>query len=159
MWAASGRIAPLWSIPSAARRPSRRCPSLSAASRHPCAASPTTTTGPRPSVAPFCLMPRPISSSTATPSGRWWKWPTASPRGRPSTPCRIFAAPPSSSKEPLPGWKGVDSSKLDQIGRIDPIPNPYMEGRPARMMQLKRHPPRRRPNPCWCSRPSPSRGS
>ena len=31
-------------------------------------------------------------------------------------------------KEPLPGWRGVDSSKLDQIGRIDPIPNPYMEG-------------------------------
>ncbi len=34
-------------------------------------------------------------------------------------------------KEPLPGWRGVDSSKLDQIGRIDPIPNPYMEGAPC----------------------------
>ena len=34
-------------------------------------------------------------------------------------------------KEPLPGWKGVDSSKLDQIGRIDPIMNPYMEGAPC----------------------------
>ncbi len=94
MWVASGRIAPLWSIPSAARRPSRRCRWSLAASRHPCAVSPTTTTGPRPSAAPSCLMPRPISSSTATPSGRWWRWPTASQRGRPSTPCRIFAAPP-----------------------------------------------------------------
>ncbi|QCG48721.1 YgiQ family radical SAM protein [Aeromonas schubertii] len=34
-------------------------------------------------------------------------------------------------REPLPGWRGVDSSKLDQIGRIDPIPNPYMEGAPC----------------------------
>lgn len=34
-------------------------------------------------------------------------------------------------KEPLPGWRGVDLSKLDQIGRIDPIPNPYMEGAPC----------------------------
>ncbi|MBL0433843.1 YgiQ family radical SAM protein [Aeromonas hydrophila] len=34
-------------------------------------------------------------------------------------------------KAPLPGWRGVDSSKLDQIGRIDPIPNPYMEGAPC----------------------------
>ncbi|MDM5092638.1 YgiQ family radical SAM protein [Aeromonas rivipollensis] len=34
-------------------------------------------------------------------------------------------------KEPLPGWRGVDSSKLDQIGRIDPIMNPYMEGAPC----------------------------
>jgi len=29
-------------------------------------------------------------------------------------------------KQPLPGWLGVDSSRLDQLGRIDPIPNPYM---------------------------------
>lgn len=34
-------------------------------------------------------------------------------------------------REPLPGWRGVDSSKLDQIGRIDPIMNPYMEGAPC----------------------------
>ena len=34
-------------------------------------------------------------------------------------------------KEPLPEWRGVDSSKLDQIGRIDPIMNPYMEGAPC----------------------------
>lgn len=33
-------------------------------------------------------------------------------------------------KEPLPEWRGVDSSKLDQIGRIDPIMNPY-EGAPC----------------------------
>ena len=29
-------------------------------------------------------------------------------------------------KTPLPGWKGVDSSQLDQLGKIDPIPNPYV---------------------------------
>lgn len=34
-------------------------------------------------------------------------------------------------KGPLPGWKGVDSSRLDQIGKIDPIPNPYMENAPC----------------------------
>ncbi|MGL5032082.1 MAG: YgiQ family radical SAM protein [Aeromonas sp.] len=34
-------------------------------------------------------------------------------------------------KAPLPGWSGVDSSKLDQVGRIDPIMNPYMEGAPC----------------------------
>ncbi|WP_281214048.1 YgiQ family radical SAM protein [Shewanella insulae] len=28
-------------------------------------------------------------------------------------------------KEPLPGWKGMDSRKLDQLHKIDPIPNPY----------------------------------
>ncbi|MCG9731526.1 YgiQ family radical SAM protein [Shewanella sp. Isolate13] len=27
--------------------------------------------------------------------------------------------------EPLPEWKGVDSRKLDQLHKIDPIPNPY----------------------------------
>ena len=34
-------------------------------------------------------------------------------------------------KEALPEWKGVDSSRVDQIGRIDPIPNPYMEDAPC----------------------------
>ncbi|WP_409422736.1 YgiQ family radical SAM protein [Pseudaeromonas sp. ZJS20] len=34
-------------------------------------------------------------------------------------------------KEALPGWRGVDSTRLDQLGRIDPIPNPYMEGAPC----------------------------
>lgn len=29
-------------------------------------------------------------------------------------------------KTPLPGWRGVDSSQLDQLGKIDPIPNPYV---------------------------------
>ncbi|ATI64500.1 YgiQ family radical SAM protein [Edwardsiella tarda] len=28
-------------------------------------------------------------------------------------------------KEPLPGWSGVDSTRLDTPGRIEPIPNPY----------------------------------
>ena len=28
-------------------------------------------------------------------------------------------------KEPLPGWRGVDSSAIDKVGKIDPIPNPY----------------------------------
>ncbi|CNE47238.1 putative Fe-S oxidoreductase family 2 [Yersinia nurmii] len=28
-------------------------------------------------------------------------------------------------KTPLPGWSGVDSSRLDKPGRIEPIPNPY----------------------------------
>ncbi|QLE83951.1 YgiQ family radical SAM protein [Shewanella sp. Scap07] len=27
--------------------------------------------------------------------------------------------------EPLPEWKGMDSRKLDQLHKIDPIPNPY----------------------------------
>ncbi|WP_143870185.1 YgiQ family radical SAM protein [Catenovulum sediminis] len=28
-------------------------------------------------------------------------------------------------KEPLPGWYGVDSTDLDKLGKIEPIPNPY----------------------------------
>ncbi len=28
-------------------------------------------------------------------------------------------------KTPLPGWKGVDSTVFDKMGKIDPIPNPY----------------------------------
>ena len=28
-------------------------------------------------------------------------------------------------KEPLPGWRGSDSTSIDKIGKIDPIPNPY----------------------------------
>mgnify|MGYP000229949668 CR=1 FL=1 len=28
-------------------------------------------------------------------------------------------------KDPLPGWHGVDSTELDRLGKIDPIPNPY----------------------------------
>nr|WP_240630496.1 YgiQ family radical SAM protein [Alteromonas sediminis] len=28
-------------------------------------------------------------------------------------------------KEPLPGWQGVDSTHVDVIGKIDPIPSPY----------------------------------
>ncbi|SDI43505.1 uncharacterized radical SAM protein YgiQ [Ferrimonas sediminum] len=29
------------------------------------------------------------------------------------------------TKEPLPGWAGLDSTTLDTPGKIDPIPNPY----------------------------------
>ncbi len=28
-------------------------------------------------------------------------------------------------KEPLPDWRGVDSTAIDKVGKIDPIPNPY----------------------------------
>jgi len=28
-------------------------------------------------------------------------------------------------KEPLPEWRGVDSTAIDKVGKIDPIPNPY----------------------------------
>ena len=28
-------------------------------------------------------------------------------------------------KEALPGWSGVDSTRLDTPGKIDPIPHPY----------------------------------
>lgn len=34
-------------------------------------------------------------------------------------------------REALPGWSGIDSTRLDQLGRIDPIPNPYLEGAPC----------------------------
>ncbi len=30
-------------------------------------------------------------------------------------------------KEPLPDWLGVDSTVVDQIGKIDPIPSPYQD--------------------------------
>lgn len=40
-------------------------------------------------------------------------------------------------KGPLPGWRGVDSSRLDQIGKIDPIPNPYMEDAPCATDSVK----------------------
>ncbi|AKN28666.1 hypothetical protein AB691_3811 [Stutzerimonas stutzeri] len=45
VWPASGRIAPAWSIASAARRPTNMCRWCSAASRPRCAASLITTTG------------------------------------------------------------------------------------------------------------------
>ncbi|MFC3033579.1 YgiQ family radical SAM protein [Pseudoalteromonas fenneropenaei] len=28
-------------------------------------------------------------------------------------------------KTPLPGWRGSDSTAIDKVGKIDPIPNPY----------------------------------
>lgn len=28
-------------------------------------------------------------------------------------------------KEPLPDWRGVDSTAIDKVGKIDPVPNPY----------------------------------
>ncbi|MGL5604836.1 MAG: YgiQ family radical SAM protein [Plesiomonas sp.] len=34
-------------------------------------------------------------------------------------------------KEALFDWKGVDSTRIDQPGHIDPIPNPYMEDAPC----------------------------
>ena len=34
-------------------------------------------------------------------------------------------------KEALPGWSGVDSTRVDALGKIDPIPNPYMEDAPC----------------------------
>lgn len=30
-------------------------------------------------------------------------------------------------KQPLPDWLGVDSTSIDKIGKIDPIPSPYQE--------------------------------
>lgn len=34
-------------------------------------------------------------------------------------------------KAALPGWQGVDSTRLDKPGRIDPIPNPYGDDLPC----------------------------
>lgn len=34
-------------------------------------------------------------------------------------------------KGPLPGWSGVDSTRLDKPGRIDPIPHPYGDDLPC----------------------------
>jgi uncharacterized radical SAM protein YgiQ len=34
-------------------------------------------------------------------------------------------------KQALPGWSGVDSTRLDSPGRIDPIPHPYGEDLPC----------------------------
>lgn len=34
-------------------------------------------------------------------------------------------------KQPLPGWGGVDSTRLDKPGRIEPIANPYGEDLPC----------------------------
>lgn len=34
-------------------------------------------------------------------------------------------------KEALPGWSGVDSTRLDTPGKIDPIPHPYGEDLPC----------------------------
>lgn len=34
-------------------------------------------------------------------------------------------------KTPLPGWSGVDSTRLDKPGRIEAIPNPYGEDLPC----------------------------
>ncbi|WP_448564678.1 YgiQ family radical SAM protein [Thalassotalea ganghwensis] len=31
------------------------------------------------------------------------------------------------SKQPLPGWQGIDSRNIDKPGKIDPIPSPYQE--------------------------------
>lgn len=35
------------------------------------------------------------------------------------------------AKGPLPGWSGVDSTRLDKPGRIDPIPHPYGDDLPC----------------------------
>ena len=34
-------------------------------------------------------------------------------------------------KEALPGWSGVDSTRLDKPGRIEAIPNPYGDDLPC----------------------------
>ncbi|WDE10191.1 YgiQ family radical SAM protein [Thalassomonas haliotis] len=31
------------------------------------------------------------------------------------------------AKQPLPGWKGIDSRNIDKPGKIDPIPSPYQD--------------------------------
>ncbi|WDE07166.1 YgiQ family radical SAM protein [Thalassomonas viridans] len=31
------------------------------------------------------------------------------------------------AKQPLPGWKGIDSRSIDKPGKIDPIPSPYQD--------------------------------
>ena len=35
------------------------------------------------------------------------------------------------SKQPLPGWKGIDSRTIDKPGKIDPILSPYQEVSPS----------------------------
>ena len=127
-WAASGRTALPWSTPSAARRPIKRCRWSSAASRHPCAASPTTTTGPRRSVAPSSSTPKPTSSSTATPSAPWWRWLIASQVARPSRPCRTFAAPPSFARSRCRAGAGSIRASSTRLAASIPSPTPIWKG-------------------------------
>ena len=67
-------------------------------------------------------------------------------------------------KEALPGWSGVDSTRLDKPGRIEAIPNPYGDDLPCADGAAERagsqacHRARRRRSrgrrPTCCCRPS-----
>lgn len=41
------------------------------------------------------------------------------------------------SKQPLPGWHGIDSRNVDKPGKIDPIPSPYQEIEPSTCSEEK----------------------
>ena len=58
----------------------------------------------------------------------WWRWLIASQVARPSRPCRTFAAPPSFARSRCRAGAGSIRASSTRLARIDPIPNPYMEG-------------------------------
>lgn len=60
-------------------------------------------------------------------------------------------------KEALPGWSGVDSTRLDTPGKIDPIPHPYGEDLPCADNKPVA-PKKPRLKPLSCSRRGQNRG-
>lgn len=66
-------------------------------------------------------------------------------------------------KEPLPEWRGMDSRKIDQLHKIDPIPNPYapidVAARTCPVHPTRRSSTTTLPSPSACSHPSQGPGS
>ncbi len=60
-------------------------------------------------------------------------------------------------KEALPGWSGVDSTRLDTPGKIDPIPHPYGEDLPCADNKPVA-PKNRKRKALLCNRRGPNRG-
>lgn len=47
--------------------------------------------------------------------------------GDPISECKDIRGTGILLKQALPNWDGIDSSRVDQIGKIDPIPSPYAD--------------------------------
>ncbi len=127
-WPASGPTARRWSTRSAAARPSTTCRSCSAASKAACAASRTTTTGRTRCGARSWSTARPTCCCTATPSAPSSRsrtgWRGAS-RWSSITDVRGTAFMRRSGDPTAEGWFEIDSTEVDQPGRIDEHINPY----------------------------------
>jgi radical SAM superfamily enzyme YgiQ (UPF0313 family) len=58
----------------------------------------------------------------------WWRWLTASQAARPSTPCRTFAAPPSSARSRCRAGAGWIRASSTRLAASIPSPTPIWKG-------------------------------